>query len=557
MLGAFSNGVHHDDDLVHFLMARWSWTYPAYLLHIWGRPGATIPLALVSGIGDIDLAWHLARFVSSVTTALSAIAAAEIAASLGVRKPWRVVAACYLQPLWTLLGYTTLTENFTAFYLITSTVLFLKGRQNRASVVFSMALLTRHEALIFLPFWWLLLMAPTAYRDVPSLASRIFTAALALWSPFAHNFLYRLFLGAWPVQMFFQPRGSTEYPATGWSDYVPDLLYAVTPLIAVLAAAGGAVFLGRRWIGNAETLPRRTGPAAAVMKGWIVLVPLVFVVAHSAIRALGVFASGGFPRFMVAVAPFMAILAVAGWDRLRSSGEAAPVRIVWSVAVIAWLLIWAAIEAEWRAGRLPVVHPGGLVAIRCTLGLFLLASILCLILRPAQRRPFARGLLIFLLLFAVAQCVIIVRPLRPGPARTAALNVVRWILDSGYGGRPVFAANPWVVYGLGMIEDSRSLKNAELLASMPVGTIVVWDSTYSGSDYHGIADTDFLRMGAYQKLIEFDSRPEAPRFLIFEKTEPTPMPGIVRPSYPPPLNSNQPPVRGIFYQREKSRPSGW
>lgn len=557
ILGAMSNGVHHDDDLVHFLMARWSWTYPAYLLHIWGRPGATIPMALVSGIGDIDLAWHLARVVSSVTTALSAIAAAEIATSLGLRKPWRVVAACYMQPFCTLLGFTTLTENFTAFYLVTSTLLFLKGRPNWASVVFSMALLTRHEALIFLPFWWLLLLAPPAYKVVPSLASRIFTAVLALWSPVVHNLLYRLVLGAWPVQIFLQPRGSTEYPATGWSDYVPDLLYAITPLVAVLAAAGAAVFLRRERVGNAEGSFRRAETASAVMQGWIVLVPLLFVVAHSAIRAFGVFASGGFPRFMVAVAPFIAVLAVAGWDRLRSCGENAAVRNVWWVVVAVWLLFWAAIESEWQAGRLPVIHPDGLLAIRCTLGMFVLASILCLVLRPARRLPFARGFLTFLLLFAIAQCVLIVRPLRPKPGRTVALNVVRWILDSGQGDRPAFAANPWVVYGLGLIEDPRSLKNAELLASMPAGTIVVWDSAYSGSDYHGIADSDFLRLTAYQKLFEFDGRPEAPRFLIFEKIEPTPPPEIVRPSYPPPLNSNQPPVRGIFYQRERSRPSGW
>ena len=42
VLGIFSNGVHHDDDLTHFLMARWSAWFPSYLLHVWGRPALTI-----------------------------------------------------------------------------------------------------------------------------------------------------------------------------------------------------------------------------------------------------------------------------------------------------------------------------------------------------------------------------------------------------------------------------------------------------------------------------------------------------------------------------------
>jgi hypothetical protein len=38
VLGLMSDGVHHDDDLMHLLMARWARWFPQYLLHGGGRP---------------------------------------------------------------------------------------------------------------------------------------------------------------------------------------------------------------------------------------------------------------------------------------------------------------------------------------------------------------------------------------------------------------------------------------------------------------------------------------------------------------------------------------
>ena len=122
VLGLLSEGVRHDDELVHFLMARWARWFPAYLLHPWGRPGLTVPLAVVAWIGDVDVAWHAARFMSACVTAATAVLAARLAAALDVPRPWLVGVACAVQPLNTVLACTTLTENFAAFYLMAAVV---------------------------------------------------------------------------------------------------------------------------------------------------------------------------------------------------------------------------------------------------------------------------------------------------------------------------------------------------------------------------------------------------------------------------------------------------
>src|SRR5436853_5876459 len=67
VLGAMSDGAHHMDDLMHYLIARWAWHWPQYLLHDWGRPGFTVLYYLPAGFG-----WHAARAWSAVPGAATA-----------------------------------------------------------------------------------------------------------------------------------------------------------------------------------------------------------------------------------------------------------------------------------------------------------------------------------------------------------------------------------------------------------------------------------------------------------------------------------------------------
>src|SRR5262245_8867837 len=83
-LGLASDGVYHDDDLTHFLMARWARWFPGYLLHIWGRPGFTIPVAAVAWVNNTTTAWQLARLLSACVTAGSTLIAVHVASDLGI-----------------------------------------------------------------------------------------------------------------------------------------------------------------------------------------------------------------------------------------------------------------------------------------------------------------------------------------------------------------------------------------------------------------------------------------------------------------------------------------
>ncbi|HKQ48503.1 MAG TPA: hypothetical protein VJZ71_10570 [Phycisphaerae bacterium] len=529
VFGLLSNGVYHDDDLTHYLMARWAGWYPSYLLHIWGRPGLTLPLAAVAWIGDREIGWHAARLLSAIVTTASALLAAHVARRFEIRPAWLVVVFLFLQPLATLLGFTTLTENFAALYLIAAVALLQGGRPLFASAVFSLVLVTRHETAAFLPVWCMALFRSGA--GVPARRDRITALVLSLWAPVAHNIAYYAVFDSWPLRIFFQARGSTQYtPQALWS-YLPDALYAVPPAIAGLAIVGTAVMLRRR--------------------AWLVpAIAATFFLTQVAIKALGVYGSGGYGRFLVVIAPFIAILAVAGVAELIARlRERRPIDLLTLILAIVWLVGLIAFELErierrqeWREDTLWLMR-GTVVAI-----LFLLLAWAVFGRRGGNRyaSPIIAGLLMATCLI---QCAAILRPLRLRPSQELARQAVHWLGERGLADSPIFATDPWFAYFLDLVENPRAHKGAMLLASMPVGTVFIWDSIYSPSDFHRLPAEEFDRDSHYE-LLRILSLTEKSRYelRLYRKTSPTPLP-TTREVYYPPVPEDPEPVRGSYYIR--------
>ncbi|MEE8385069.1 MAG: hypothetical protein V3S01_04055, partial [Dehalococcoidia bacterium] len=447
ILGLLSDGAYHDDDLTHFLMARWAGWFPEYLLHVWGRPGVTIPLAGVARFSDADLAWHAARVLSATVTALTALLAARLAARLGMRNAWLVVVACYLQPLNTLLAYTTLTENFAALYLIAAVLLSCHDRRIAGSVVFSLALVSRHEALIFLPIWWLSVLAAKT-----SVRRKAWACLAALWAPMLHNIVFRLVLEGWPAAVFLHPHGSTEYPAISPLGYLPHALLAVPPVLAGLALIGGA------------TLTRRGHLLIPALAG-------LFLMTHFFIKAFGLFASGGYGRFMVTVTPLVAILAVAGLNtmtqRLRARRPTGP---QWLALALVWPIGLLAFEIERRAGRI-AIQESWAVWLSGLATTVIVASILAAwsTSSSSTRRRHAARLprkitATLLALTCALQWAYLVRPLSLKEDQQQIRQVIDWLRDRRLDDSPLFATNPWFAHFMNLAENPRAHKDGRLLA---------------------------------------------------------------------------------------------
>jgi hypothetical protein len=434
----------------------------------------------------------------------------------------------YIQPLCALLAFTTLTETFAAFYLIAALTLLYARRPLAASFMFSLILVTRHETLVLLPVWWLGLLGS---RVSPT---RLFAAGLtALWAPFVHNIAFKLVFQRWPVEMFFAPHGSTEYPAVGWLGYILPALHAIPPVVAGCAVIGGFALLRRG-------------------RGLVPALAATFFLTHVAIKALGVFASGGYGRFMVVISPLIAILLVVGLGEFagRRGARRAP-STPWFLLGIVWAVGLLAFEMEHRAGRFVVPDERFLWIIRiATAAIIVIIMVNWAAARGRRRGRLARATVFILAATCAVQWAIVVRPMQPANRQAAAHRVVQWLVDQDLADEPLFATSPWFAYYLDLVEHPRAHKDARLLASMPVGTIFIWDATYSNNDFHGLELETYLKDGRYERIAAFPAGGANPiEMHVFRKIAKTPEPAQTPESYPIDLMSSKRPITGVYYIR--------
>jgi len=534
-------------------MARWAVTFPEYLLNFWARPGFTVPMSAIAWIGSPQTAWHLCRIASAVVTLLATLLAIRVADRLAVRPLWAVAVACLLQPIATLLSFTTLVENFASLYIIAAVALLLASRPILASAVFSLAFVTRYDTLVLLPIWWIALWGAQRgmRRSAAPATSRLAACAVSLWAPALHQLLLITLLGAKPWLAFASPSGSTDYAPAGPLVYIPQLMLAIPPVILALSIVGGARLVAAgKWL----------VPALAA----------TFILAHVVLRARGLYASGGFARFLVAVAPLVGICAaaavaapvMAGFDASRRSG-------LWITFAAVLALGVVALRSEARAGRIPLSDWRPYLAALAA-ALTLAAICFAVALWPAGRfRRRAAAVAGALLAVTVAiQFVAVIHPLKLGPRPAAVRAMLHWLDSQGLASRAVFSASPWLAYERDFVELPRIRKSRRLVASMPRGSIIIWDQTYCPSNYHRLPLNDLLNNPAYHPLAAWHTgqttpshidmtatQPCAlgsPEYYIFEKVADTPIPDADPAAYPPDISPAEIPV-GRYYVPAEAR----
>lgn len=332
--------------------------------------------------------------------------------------------------------------------------------------------------------------------------------------------------------MFLTPKGSTQYVATSVLGYVPSALQAIPPALFALALLGGVAMIRRRdWL-----IPSIAG---------------TFLAAHCAITALGVFASGGFPRFMAGIAPFVAILATHGIQQVHAQmGSHRWARAFWFALVGVLLAGWLALEIERSAGRMPLPRTM-MLEIRLVLGVLVA---ICAAQAAQWPHAIARLRMSAVTLIAVvtlSQTAVWARPLRLKPSQRRVRAVASWIREHDLGDRPLYATNVWFSHFMGFVENPKVLKAKRLLAAMPVGTLVVWDSIYSGSDYHGVKLVDLeTDREHYRHIRTFEPDPtdlQKTRLILFEKVAETPIPPDPDRPYPPSTSADLDAIYTSYY----------
>ena len=338
-------GSPEQDSDYHFLMARTAWVDHYYFVDVWGRPLFTTLFAPVALLGFVP-----ARFLALAVSVAAAWQTYRLACDLRMSRAWLVIPFLLGQLTFFELYSNLFTEPLFALILVVALRCHISGRIKSGMLVASLLPLARPEGVFVCLFWglWMLSAGSARERGVRRGAENSREEAQKT----QNKEVVRL-----PVYWRVVNRlGSTIILASG----------VVIWWFAALLITGDPLFILHDWpatwhtdmyghgtfLSYALRSPEFAGVILIVpfilglirgFRSWsfslITSVFLVLFLLHSVFVKYGLFGEAGFPRYMVSVAPAIAVLTLEGWNTIFTVKILRPFVIVagWVVVIFSIL----------------------------------------------------------------------------------------------------------------------------------------------------------------------------------------------------------------------------
>jgi hypothetical protein len=324
-----SDGFLEADGCTHYIYARWAFTYPIYFVDIWGRPLKTAlyaPAANLFGLIGVRL--------TSLCVAIGiSLVAYAIARGQMYRTPALAGIFTLASPLVFLHSFSELTELPFALLLGAAFLAYQRRCFWLVAILASLLPLSRPEGFGFLVLSGVLLGAHRKFALLPLLI-----VPLIAWQ----------FAGA---ILFNEPENWWRWLVLHWP-YAGDSVYArgsIAHFAALLPAVVGPGLFPFMLLGIKSPKPQEQHQARCE---WLIAaIPLSILLGHSVLYALGKMASNGEARYMLIAAPFWALLACRGFDRVWRAD-----RVRLKFAVVATLAVAPPLVAQLCYPVLPLVQ---------------------------------------------------------------------------------------------------------------------------------------------------------------------------------------------------------
>jgi len=322
MLFLFDDSCQQDGGQ-HYLFARWAWVHHELFVGVWSRPLYTSVYAFPALIG-----YRAARMLTvSICLAVS-YQTWRLAEDLKIDRAPLAIALVWLQPSFFLFCADNMTEPIFALVYVVALRLHHRGRLKVGMIVASLMILARPEGFFLGMLWgvWALRIADCGLRIAD--ISTVQKGRLG---------------GLWTAVR----RLSMQIPQSAIRN--PQLLLLVTGAfawwLAAFAISGDPLFIKHNWPANwpvTGTIYGAAGLYAYPIRlpesvGLFLLPPffyglfhllkhrrlstltssfLLLLVLHTILRAYGLLGSAGYPRYLVAISPAIALITLAGWNEM-------------------------------------------------------------------------------------------------------------------------------------------------------------------------------------------------------------------------------------------------
>jgi hypothetical protein len=364
-------GSPEQDVDYHFLMARTAWVDHFYFVDVWGRPLFTTLFAPAALLGFIP-----ARFLALAISLAAAWQTYRLASDLRVSRAWLVIPFLLGQQTFFELYSNLFTEPLFALILVVALRCQISGRIKSGMLVASFLPLARPEGVFLCLFWglWILILperqtSPGHLKRPEAMSDRVGASENA-----ANERERGVQAGTENSRKEAQKTRNKEVV------YLPVYRRVVNRLPSMVILASGVViwwfaallltgdplFILHNWPATWHTdmyghgtflsYAQRSQEFAGVIlivpfivglllgfRSWNwVLVTAVFLVLfllHSIFVRYGLFGEAGFPRYMVSVAPAIAVLTLEGWNPIFLVKILRPLAIVagWVVVIFSIL----------------------------------------------------------------------------------------------------------------------------------------------------------------------------------------------------------------------------
>ncbi len=420
----YDDGFQQDSGY-HFLFARWGWKYPDMFVAVWARPLFTFLYGFPALIG-----YRAARLFSVIIGLSIAWQTYKLARDLKLERSWLATLFIFLQPSFFALFPDLLTETIYALVFVIALRLHLRGRVKMGMFIASLLLLARPEGFFQGILWgiWILFDKRVSHQFSRRILASLWLATGGIIWWFAALIITKdplWILHNWPREWNAGAFGSAAFYL-----YFLRLPEIVGPLMLI-------PFFGGLW----KLLKHRE--MGVVTSSFL----LIFLM-HAFFRSLGIFGDAGYPRYLVCVAPAMAIIVLVGWNILADwMQKFSPMLRMATASIILGISMLVSI-----------VYMDGLIwtrdawAIKDAYGWF----------QANEKRPVKK-----LIWSQAYMCILFDCDVK----------------------EQVPLSNDYA-------------KNIDLLRKMPSGTLIFWDSEI-GSQWFNLKDTDFEAIG-YQRIFTKD-----------------------------------------------------
>ena len=165
VLSFFSQGYYGGtDNINHYFLSRYSWTYPNLFLNPWGRPLYTILSSPFAQFGFQGI-----KVFNVILGTLSAWLLMKTARELKVKPSWLAIIILCFTPLYMIMLFTAMTEIVFSFVFICSLYLFFSKRFIAAAIVISFLPFARSEGYFMIPVIFLGLVLRREWKAIPFL----------------------------------------------------------------------------------------------------------------------------------------------------------------------------------------------------------------------------------------------------------------------------------------------------------------------------------------------------------------------------------------------------